>query len=163
MFVLFGKKSKKDLIELTSVGNGKCIALSEVNDPIFAKGMMGQGYGFVSEDGEIFAPIDGTVSMVADTKHGLGITTDNGLELLIHMGIDTVELKGEPFEIEVQPNEQVVQGQKLAQMDLKKIEDAGKETTIMVVVTNSADKVENLQAEEKDLVSSDVAARITEK
>lgn len=163
MFGLFSKKNKKDLIELTSVGNGKCIALSEVSDPIFAKGMMGQGYGFVSKDGVIYAPIDGTVSMVADTKHGLGITSNDGVELLIHMGIDTVELKGEPFEIEVQPNEQVTQGQKIAQMDLRKIEDAGKETTVMVVITNSADKVADLQVEEKNLTSSDVAARITAK
>lgn len=163
MFGLFGKKSKNNLIELTSVGNGKCIALSEVNDPIFSKGMMGQGYGFISEDGDIYAPAAGVITMVADTKHGVGLTADSGLELLIHMGIDTVELKGEPFDIEVQPNEKVVQGQKLAHMDLKKIQESGKETTIMVVITNSADKVEDIQVEEKELVSSDIAARITEK
>lgn len=162
MFGLFGKKNKKELVELTSVGNGTCIALDQVNDPIFSKGMMGKGYGFISDDGDIYAPVSGTVTMVAETKHGLGISSDSGLEVLIHMGIDTVELKGDPFDIDVSTDDHIQQGQKIAHMDVQKVIDAGKEPTIMVVVTNSADKVEEIQVEEKKLVSSDVAAHITE-
>lgn len=137
MFNLF-KRNKNDH-ELMSVGNGEVINLEEVEDPIFSQKMMGDGYGFRPEDGEIFAPADGEISMIPNTKHGIGMSTSGGLELLIHMGIDTVELKGAPFDIKVKVGDQVQKGQLLATMDLNQIKNADKKTTTMVIVTNSND------------------------
>lgn len=137
MFNIF--KKNKSGHELMSIGNGEIINLSEVEDPIFSQKMMGDGYGFRPKDGQIYAPADGKISMIPDTKHGIGMTTNDGLELLIHMGIDTVELKGAPFDIHVQVGDQVQKGQLLATMDLDKIKSADKKTTTMVIVTNSND------------------------
>lgn len=157
MFKLFNKHHD---LELMSVGNGQVINLSEVEDPVFSQKMMGDGYGFRPTDGNIYSPVDGRVSMVPDTKHGIGISTTDGLEILIHMGIDTVELKGEPFEILVTEGDEIKAGQKLATMDLDKIKDAGKATTTMVIVTNSNDL--NLSADSKigEKTVDDVAATL---
>ena len=135
MFKLFGKS--KDDQALMAIGNGQVIDLSEVEDPVFSQKMMGDGYGFRPEDGKFYSPVAGTISMVPETKHGIGISTTDGLELLIHMGIDTVELKGSPFEILVKEGDTVKIGDPIAIMDLNQVEDAGKKTTTMVIITNS--------------------------
>lgn len=137
MFNLF--KRNKGKSELDTIGKGEVINLEEVEDPIFSQKMMGDGYGFRPEDGKIYSPVDGEISMIPDTKHGIGISTDDGLELLIHMGIDTVELNGEPFDIQVKKGSHVKKGQLLAVMDLNQIRDSNKKTTTMVIVTNSND------------------------
>lgn len=122
-----------------AIGNGEVIDLSEVEDPVFSQKMMGDGYGFRPEDGKFYSPVAGTITMVPDTKHGIGISTADGLELLIHMGIDTVELKGAPFEVLVNEGDTVNIGDPIATMDLNQVEAAGKKTTTMVIITNSND------------------------
>lgn len=119
-----------------SVANGKLEDIEKVSDSTFAQKMLGDGYAVVPSDGKIVAPVDGTITTIFPTKHALGIKTDNGLEVLVHMGIDTVQLKGEPFEIKVTDGQKIKHGEQLAQVDLKQITDAGKKTDMMVIITN---------------------------
>ncbi|KRN99265.1 N-acetylglucosamine-specific PTS transporter subunit IIBC [Companilactobacillus kimchiensis] len=121
-----------------SVANGHLEDIEKVSDPTFAQKMLGDGYAVVPTDGKIVSPIDGTIETIFPTKHALGIKTADGLEVLVHMGIDTVQLKGEPFEIKVKDGQTVKHGDQLAQVDLAKIEQAGKKTDMMVIVTNMA-------------------------
>lgn len=153
----FLKKNKDNLM---SIGNGEVIELSKVSDPVFNTGIMGAGYGFVPSDNNIYSPISGKVSMIPDTKHGIGITSDNGTEVLIHMGIDTVELKGEPFDILVNVNDEVEAGQQIATMDLDKIKSSVKETTTMVVMTNGNDNGLSVDLKPGKKNNDEVAATI---
>lgn len=119
-----------------SVANGQVEDIEQVSDPTFAQKMLGDGYAVIPTDGKITAPVDGTITTIFPTKHALGIKTAAGLEVLVHMGIDTVQLKGEPFEIKVQEGQVVKHGDQLAQVDLDKIKQAKKATDMMVIVTN---------------------------
>ncbi|MDB6224430.1 glucose PTS transporter subunit IIA [Lactobacillus amylovorus] len=150
--------SENNEIAILAPANGKVIALSKTSDPIFSKGAMGQGFGLTPSDGEVVAPVSGKVSMIADTKHAVGITTDDGLEVLVHMGVDTVGLKGEPFEILIKDGQTVEAGQDIATMDLKFINDKGLDTTIMVLITNSNDKLDGLDVSEGPAKTGDVVA-----
>lgn len=150
--------SENNEIAILAPANGKVIALSKTSDPIFSKGAMGQGFGLTPSDGEVVAPVSGKVSMIADTKHAVGITTDDGLEVLVHMGVDTVGLKGEPFEILIKDGQTVEAGQDIATMDLKFINDKGLDTTIMVLITNSNDKLDGLDVSEGPTKTGDVVA-----
>lgn len=150
--------SENNEIAILAPANGKVIALSKTSDPIFSKGAMGQGFGLTPSDGEVVAPVSGKVSMIADTKHAVGITTDDGLEVLVHMGVDTVGLKGEPFEILIKDGQTVEAGQDIATMDLKFINDKGLDTTIMVLITKSNDKLDGLDVSEGPAKTGDVVA-----
>lgn len=119
-----------------SVANGHVEDIEAVSDPTFAQKMLGDGYAVVPTDGTIVSPVDGTIETIFPTKHALGIKTDSGLEVLVHMGIDTVQLKGEPFDIKVKDGQTVKHGDQLAQVDLDKITTAGKKTDMMVIITN---------------------------
>ncbi|QAB22684.1 PTS N-acetylglucosamine transporter subunit IIABC [Lactiplantibacillus plantarum] len=107
-----------------------------VADDTFAKKMLGDGFAIDPADGTITAPVDGTVSTVFPTKHAIGFKTDSGLEILLHMGIDTVELNGAPFEVLVQTGQPVHHGEVVAKADLAAIKAAGKATTMMVIIIN---------------------------
>lgn len=145
-------------ISVLAPANGEVIALSKTSDPIFSKGAMGQGFGLTPSDGEVVAPVSGKITMIADTKHAIGITTDDGLEVLVHMGVDTVGLKGEPFEVLVKADQTVEAGQDIATMDLKFIRDKKIDTTIMVLITNSNDKLDGLDVSEGPAKTGDVVA-----
>ncbi|GMM21022.1 glucose PTS transporter subunit IIA [Lactobacillus amylovorus] len=145
-------------VAILAPANGEVIALSKTSDPIFSKGAMGQGFGLTPSDGEVVAPVSGKVSMIAETKHAIGITTDDGLEVLVHMGVDTVGLKGEPFEILIKDGQTVEAGQDIATMDLKFINDKGLDTTIMVLITNSNNKLDGLDVSEGPAKTGDVVA-----
>lgn len=116
---------------------GRIIPLAQVKDEVFSSGTMGAGFAIEPTDPKVYAPFSGTVSLVFETKHALGLIADNGAELLIHMGVDTVKLAGKPFDIRVQQGDTVKAGQLLAVVDWKQIQDAGLDTTTMVVVTNT--------------------------
>ncbi|MBO4653316.1 MAG: PTS glucose transporter subunit IIA [Lachnospiraceae bacterium] len=118
---------------------GLIIPYAEIQDPIFSGGMLGQGVGIEPEDGIVYAPMDGVVSTVADSNHAIGITGDGEMELLIHVGIDTVEMKGDGFATFVSEGDQVVKGQKIMEFDRDKIKAAGKYETVVVLLTNSDD------------------------
>lgn len=115
-----------------------------MNDPAFSSGAMGKGFAIIPAEDIIKSPFAGTVSAIFPTKHAIGLTSNSGMELLIHVGIDTVQLGGEYFECFVTQDENIEKGQPLVRFDNKKIQEAGYDTTVIVVITNSSD-FENLQ------------------
>ncbi|CAC9717594.1 PTS system glucose-specific EIICBA component [Enterococcus faecalis] len=131
---------KKDFV---AVATGEVIPMAQVNDPVFSKKMMGDGFAVKPLEGEVVAPISGKVLSVFPSKHAIGLQTEEGIEVLVHMGIDTVEMATPAFESFVKEGQSLKAGTKLAKMNLDVIEQAGKETTIIVAFTNS-DKVEQV-------------------
>ena len=122
--------------ELQTVAAGEVIDLATVNDPVFSKKMMGDGFAVIPTTGEVVAPITGKVVSIFPTKHAIGMETEEGAEVLIHMGIDTVQMDQPAFEILVTEGQTVEAGAKLAQMNLTEIKNEGKDITIMVVFTD---------------------------
>lgn len=131
--------------KLYAPANGEVLTLKDTNDPIFSAETMGKGFGVKPSDAQVVAPVSGTISMIAETKHAIGIVTEDGLEVLVHMGIDTVSLKGKGFTLQCKPNQTIKAGEPIAQMDLEVVQQAGLDTTIMVIITNTADKLEDLK------------------
>lgn len=125
--------------EIVSPADGTLMPLSSVDDKIFAEGMMGTGFALEPKDGNVYSPVNGRIENVFPTRHAIGIVSDEGKEILIHMGIDTVKMDGNGFEVLVQEGDMVESGQLLARMDLEKVKQAGHKATIMVVFTNLAD------------------------
>lgn len=123
--------------DIFSISNGTVKDITKVSDDVFSQKMMGEGFAVTPSDDAIFTPVAGTITSVFPTKHAVGIKADNGLEILVHMGIDTVSLKGEPFTVFVTEGQKVGRGQMLAKMDLAKVKASGKDSDIMVVCTNS--------------------------
>lgn len=118
---------------------GNVINREEIPDETFAAGILGDGVGIEPEAGEVAAPFDGEISTVAETHHAVGITGPGGMEVLIHVGIDTVNMKGDGFEVFVSEGDKVKAGQKLMAFDIEKIKAAGYSTTTAVLLTNSDD------------------------
>ncbi|MBF0757497.1 PTS beta-glucoside transporter subunit EIIBCA [Ligilactobacillus murinus] len=148
----------KNKVVLCAPAAGAAIALDKVQDEVFSTGMMGQGFGLEPIGEKIVAPVAGEITMIAESKHAIGILTKEGLEVLIHMGIDTVGLHGEPFELKVKTGDKVQAGQEIANMALENIRLAGLQTTIMVIITNSADKLEGLDVEELEATAGQTVA-----
>lgn len=113
---------------------GKVISITKVNDEMFAKKMLGDGIAIIPEGKEIYSPISGIVTMVYETKHAIGLKTESGENILIHIGIDTVDLKGKPFKTKVKVGDQVKQGDILTTVDWKYIRRRGKDTVVPIVV-----------------------------
>lgn len=135
---LFDKFKKKDTAVLLGAHmKGKCVSIKEVPDPTFGEEILGKGIAVIPSDGRVYAPADGVISTVFPTGHAVGMTTPDGTELLIHIGLDTVELKGEPFEIRVQNEQNVKKGDLLIVADLEKIRAAGKDIITPMVICNS--------------------------
>jgi len=124
-------------LELISCVEGEMINIEEVKDPVFSGKTMGEGVAFIPENGVISSPIDGTIEVAFPTGHAVGIKSSSNVEVLIHVGINTVELNGEHFEILVKQGEKVRKGQQLIKFDLEKIKEKGYDTTTMMVITNS--------------------------
>lgn len=123
---------------------GNYIPLEQIPDAVFSQGILGQGCGVEPEEGIVVAPVNGTVTQVAETKHAIGITTEEGAELLIHIGMDTVEMSGDGFSVRVKEGDKVSCGQTLVIFDMDKIKAAGHPATTAFVVTNS-DEFPDLQ------------------
>ncbi|XTU25355.1 glucose PTS transporter subunit IIA [Enterococcus faecium] len=138
--------SAESVTILSSVADGTVVSLDKASDPVFAQKMMGEGYFVEPENGHIYSPVTGVVSSVFPTKHAIGITTPNGLEILLHMGINTVDLGGTPFDVKVTEGQQVTPDTLVAEADLEAIKAAGKETSMIVLVTNM-DRVKNFVLE----------------
>ncbi len=128
--------SAGDIAQCTA---GKVIPYTEIPDPTFAAGTLGQGVGIQPEDEFVYAPIDGEISSVAESKHAIGISGENDMEVLIHVGVDTVEMKGDGFEDFVKEGDKVKKGQKLMKFDREKIKAAGHPDTVVLLLTNSDD------------------------
>lgn len=119
---------------LKAVANGQIIPLSEVNDEVFSAKMMGAGFAIKDHDGRIHAPISGKIESVFPTLHAITIKGNNGVMVLVHMGLDTVDLKGEPFDLLVHQGDLVSEGQEIARMDLKLLTEKNKDSTVIVVL-----------------------------
>ncbi|MDR0300218.1 MAG: PTS glucose transporter subunit IIA [Streptococcaceae bacterium] len=137
----FGKKKKelKDDKTLYAPLAGQVLKIEETSDPVFSQKIMGDGYAVEPTDGKIFAPVSGTITMVQG--HALGFTRADGLEVLLHVGIDTVSLNGAPFNFTVKVDDVVDGGEEVGSVDLAAVEAAGLAKTTMVVFTNTADKL----------------------
>ena len=132
--------------EVHSVADGEVINIEDVKDPVFSQKMMGDGFAVEPENGHIVSPVAGKVTSVFPTKHALGLVTDNGLEVLVHIGLDTVSLEGKPFEVKVSEGQTVAAGDLLVEADLDAIREAGRETSTIVVFTN-ADAIKSVKVE----------------
>lgn len=131
-------KNNKDNLhnEIVSPTNGQILDLSEVPDEVFSQKLMGDGFAMKSNDGIILSPINGTVEMIFETKHAIGLKDTNGKEILIHLGIDTVNLKGEGFNVFVNIGDKIKVGDKLIEMDLDFIKANAPSDISPVIFTN---------------------------
>ena len=133
--------------EVYSVADGQVVALEQVKDPVFAQKMMGDGFAVEPANGNIVSPVSGTVSSIFPTKHALGLVTEAGLEVLVHIGLDTVSLEGKPFTVHVTEGQKVAAGDLLVTADLDAIREAGRETSTIVVFTNG-DAIKSVNLEQ---------------
>lgn len=136
--------------------NGQLIPITKVPDKMFASEAMGDGFAVHPNDSQIVSPVDGKITMIAGTKHALGLKAKDGTEYLIHMGIDTVALNGAGFDILTAVGKKVHHGQPLATFDLKTAEAAGKSTVVVVVVLQKEDAMPTLT--EKSVHADDLVA-----
>lgn len=143
---LFGGKGKKEETgkitckakTIYSPLAGTAIPLEDVEDPVFSQGMMGLGVGIIPSEGKLYAPVDGTVAAVFPTGHAVGMETADGMEILLHIGIDTVEMKGKGFKAVVAQGDKVKAGDLLVEFEPDVIKEAGYKDTTMVLVSNAA-------------------------
>ena len=142
--------------EVYSVADGQVVALEQVKDPVFAQKMMGDGFAVEPANGNIVSPVSGTVSSIFPTKHALGIVTEAGLEVLVHIGLDTVSLEGKPFTVHVAEGQKVAAGDLLVTADLDAIRAAGRETSTVVVFTNG-DAIKSVKLEKTGSLAAKTA------
>ena len=155
--------SQKDVVvykgvteEVYSVADGQVIELEQVKDPVFSQKMMGDGFAVEPSNGNIVSPVSGTVSSIFPTKHALGLVTEAGLEVLVHIGLDTVSLEGKPFDVKVSEGQAVAAGDLLVKADLGAIQAAGRETTTVVVFTNG-DAIKSVKLEQTGSLAAKTA------
>lgn len=132
--------------DVYSVADGQVVNIEDVKDPVFSQKMMGDGFAVEPDNGNIVSPVAGKVASIFPTKHAIGLETDNGLEVLVHIGLDTVSLEGKPFEVKVTEGQTVAAGDLLVEADLAAIREAGRETTTVVVFTNP-DAIKSVKVE----------------
>lgn len=152
---MFGLKKHQQTNELLAPITGEIIDLSKVSDPVFAQKMMGEGFAITPDltDKELISPISGQVSAVQG--HAVGITREDGLEFLIHVGIDTVSLKGEPFTIQTKVGKKVKAGTPLVEVDWQQIIDHKLDPTVMILIPNSQTNLDQLTVVEKKVAKQD--------
>ena len=139
---------------------GQTVALSDVNDPVFSSGAMGQGLAIKPSEGVVYAPADAEVTIAFGTGHAYGLKTANGAEILIHVGIDTVTMNGEGFEQKVSQGDKVKTGDVLGTFEIEKIAAAGLDDTTMVIVTNTADYASVTPVAEKTVAKGDAVIEL---
>ena len=128
--------------------SGEVIGIEKVPDQVFSQKIIGEGFAVIPDNGSIVSPANGTVTEVSETLHAYCITSDDGLEILVHIGIDTVELKGSGFTAQVHRGDKVSVGTPLSTADLKKISESGFKTVTVVVITNS-DRLKSFSVSEQ--------------
>jgi PTS system glucose-specific IIA component len=141
-------------IELKAYVSGTIVKLEDVPDPVFSEKMMGDGIAIEPIEGKIVSPVDGEIIQVFPTKHAIGIKTNNGVEILLHIGLETVAMNGEGFNAHVSQGEKVRVGDSLVTFDLELVKEKAKSTIIPIIITNT-DKMEKI---EKPILSGKVQA-----
>ncbi len=144
---LFDKLRKKDDTNIVHTEKntlylpveGEVIPLKEIEDNVISEGILGDGFGIRPSGETVYAPADGTVTTLVDSNHALGMMSDDGMEILIHVGMDTVDMHGDGFQILVRQDQKIKCGQELLRFDQAKIKAAGYPTTTAVVLTNSSE------------------------
>lgn len=158
---LFGKNEEKlNPNHLYAPMAGAAVSVSEVPDPTFAEGMLGDGIAIIPTDGKVCAPCDATVDMMFTTGHAVSLTTESGAEILIHVGLETVSLEGKPFDVKVASGDKVKKGQVLMIADLEAIKAAGLNTITPMLVCNSADFSTFNKTTDADVTNADVVIEI---
>ena len=158
MLEFFRKKNKEkssDLLKLVAPATGKAIPLAEVPDPVFAKKMIGDGVAIILEDDIVVAPADGELTLVLDTKHAFAMTLDNGTEILVHIGLETVTLKGEGFEQLVQSGTKIKAGTPIIKLERKFIESKGFSLITPVLITNIDNVISISTKENIDVIAGE--------
>jgi PTS system beta-glucosides-specific IIC component len=148
------EKSNKSLVkqeEVVSPFKGKVLQLSEVNDEAFSSGALGKGVAIKPSNGKVIAPVDGTVTTLFPTGHAIGITSKNGAEILIHIGMDTVKLEGKYFTPKVKQGDEIKLGQELLEFDVKAIENEGYSLVSPVIITNSNSYLDIIETDKKEI------------
>ncbi|MBS5885544.1 MAG: beta-glucoside-specific PTS transporter subunit IIABC [Clostridium sp.] len=154
------KEDDNKIEELVAPIKGKQINLSEVEDEVFASGAVGVGMAIVPSKGEVVAPINGVVSTIFPTKHAIGIVSDNGTEILIHVGLNTVALDGKYYDVNVNAGDKVKKGQKLLSFDIDAIKKEGYSTVTPVLVTNASDLADVIVIENKEIEENDSIIKV---
>ena len=131
---------KKRKLQIFAPVNGEIIPLDQVPDPVFSQKMMGEGVAIMPDKGNIHAPVEGTVVLVSDTKHAIGLRSNDGTEILIHVGLETVSLKGKGFTVLVETGDKVSVGQSLIEVDWDYIREHAKSIITPIVITNSNER-----------------------
>ena len=139
---------------------GKAVALSEVPDPTFAEGMLGNGMAIVPTEGKVYAPCDATVDMMFPTGHAVSLVADFGAEILIHVGLETVGLEGKPFKVLVANGDKVKKGQLMIEVDLEAVKAAGLNTITPVLICNTPDYSTFNTKVGKDVTNVDVVIEL---
>lgn len=147
--------------DIVSPLTGKIKLLSEVNDPAFSSEAMGKGIAIEPTIGTALSPVNGVITVLFPTRHAIGITSDTGVEMLIHIGLNTVELQGKYFEAKVKQGDQVKQGDELVSFDLEKIKAEGYDLTTPIIITNSSDYKEIVQTDNKVIEKNDVLLSVS--
>ena len=154
------RKKVEEGEEIASRLKGTLVSLSEINDTVFSSGAMGPGIAVLPTEGRVYAPADGTVSMLFDTLHAIGFVTEKGTEILIHVGMDTVKLNGKYFTAHTESGAEVKKGDLLLEFDMEKIKEEGYELSTPVIVTNSDETGEVRASEAEEVNSGDIVIRI---
>lgn len=149
---LFGKAKEVDKnIKIYGPLTGEYVKIEDIPDPVFAQKMMGEGFGINPTEGEVVSPIEGKVDNVFPTKHAVGLKAENGLELLVHIGLDTVQLDGKGFEVLVESGDDIKIGDPLIRFDLEYINNNAKSIISPIIITNS-DQTESIHIEDVQAV-----------
>lgn len=136
MFNIFKKKKQNQLMAPV---DGTLVKIEDVSDEVFSTKVMGDGFAVKPSSDIVVSPITGEITNIFPTKHAISITSDNGIEILLHLGIDTVELNGEPFDVLVQQGQKVSAGDELVKIDRDMIKEKGKDDMVILVVPNNND------------------------
>ena len=150
----------KGTVKMLAPVTGQAVNISDVHDPMFSEKAMGEGFGVIPTNQDVVAPVSGKIMLVASTKHAVGFSTDDGLEVLVHMGVDTVELNGAPFKLFVKEGDSVKAGDKIATMDIDAVKKAGKVTDVIVAITNTAKMVKEILVQTGDVKAGDEMATV---
>ena len=157
---LFGKKEAPNGNQLFAPLNGKAVPISEVPDPTFGECLLGNGIAIIPADGKVYAPCDGKIEMMFSTGHAVSLVSNSGIEVLIHVGLETVTLEGKPFTLHAQSGDTVKKGQLLLEADLEAIKAAGLNTITPVVVCNSDDYPTFNTFTGKDVTNADAVIEV---